>query len=952
MLPRDRTESVLVFLIALIGAAFYHPGGWNQNARLAAAVAFVEPGTPYTGTFRIDGLFNNRFRTGDWARVEGRLYSNKAPGASFLGVAPYFLLYHGERLAGLDPRDLWLTNTNAYLLNLCISVFWNGVAALALLRKLPRLGLLSPRGATLVSATYAFATLMLPYTNSVWGHSTAAAFVTLGTLALFDKSPRGSALAGWWFGVALLTEYLAALSLGLAGLFLLVTAGGDRLRHVSRFVLGSALPVGALLVYQKVCFGGYFTNASGASNPALLDPTMLVGQFGGPNWQNLVRLYFSTERGVFQHMPILALTCVGLLWSYRPGRRAFLAFAIANIAGYSLAVSALTTAWHGGVTTSARYLIVALPFFCLLLPDLTVTPVRGAFVVLLAITAANMFVVAATSTLLVGTSPVYGVAYPQFWHGDVAFNPLLAAAGVKGLGPALFVALMFAAGLTWIVRAGLHRPETPVREALLERLSKRAVLASLLCAVFWSVWQTEPASVALLALAAATVGLAFAESRPLVGATVLLLLAYVVPPPYRVLWTAALAGLMTWDHAHTGWSVPPQWRPPLILWALTVAVGWPLLALRELDFEWPGLLARYAVTNTATGSTPGAVIALIANAAAVHLLGLLWLDWLFRRFASSGQREMQRWVMGPLAISVVAGLVFAVAGSGRGFLVLRAAETGTVAATALPAASIASHPFVGVGLGLSSAPDWWRQPLADLGILGVAGIVASAVLLIALLLRARAEPRARLTAAALCGVLLAAAVVSMRAFAGLELLLATTAGTLAFLLIYFVNRDTALSVGAGRLTWVGVGAVLVMFLGATVIAARGELRVPWRAAQGGWPYTYGIYPAAISGSDGAYTTERHGVTVVTIDGPAMILTIRAEHPDIREHPVTAQVDVNGHTVIRSRLYTSDPLVRTIDLDGVRRAVIETRVDRTWRDPTRAGDQRDIGLSMSWKFAGH
>ena len=81
----------------------------------------------------------------------------------------------------------------------------------------------------------------------------------------------------------------------------------------------------------------------------------------------------------------------------------------------------------------------------------------------------------------------------------------------------------------------------------------------------------------------------------------------------------------------------------------------------------------------------------------------------------------------------------------------------------------------------------------------------------------------------------------------------------------------------------------------------------------------------------------------------MILTIRADHPDIRERPVTAQVDVDGRPVIRTRLYTNDPLVRKIDAGGNRRAVVETRVDRTWHDTT-AGDPHAIGLSLSWRFA--
>ena len=116
--------ATLILLILGVEGAFYHLGGWNQYARVSAAVAFVEPGTPYTGTFRIDGLKDDgaRLATGDWALARSGFYSNKAPGVSFLAVVPYFLLYHAERLAGLDPKTGQLTHINVWALNLWISV--------------------------------------------------------------------------------------------------------------------------------------------------------------------------------------------------------------------------------------------------------------------------------------------------------------------------------------------------------------------------------------------------------------------------------------------------------------------------------------------------------------------------------------------------------------------------------------------------------------------------------------------------------------------------------------------------------------------------------------------------------------------------------------------------------------------------------------------------------------
>ena len=138
----------------------------------------------------LDGLKDDvsRLPTGDWAQSNGAFYSNKAPGTTFLGVLPYFALYYSERAAGYDPKTSELTRFNVWAMNLWISVFWTIVAALALMRWLPRLGVQSPRGAVVVALTYSCATLVLPYACSTWGHSTAAAFITLGTLNLAEDS--------------------------------------------------------------------------------------------------------------------------------------------------------------------------------------------------------------------------------------------------------------------------------------------------------------------------------------------------------------------------------------------------------------------------------------------------------------------------------------------------------------------------------------------------------------------------------------------------------------------------------------------------------------------------------------------------------------------------------------------------------------------------------------------
>jgi len=152
--------------------------------------------------------------------------------------------------------------------------------------------------------------------------------------------------------------------------------------------------------------------------------------------------------------------------------------------------------------------------------------------------------------------------------------------------------------------------------------------------------------------------------------------------------------------------------------------------------------------------------------------------------------------------------------------------------------------------------------------------------------------------------------------------------------------------------WAIVFAVVTLY-GATLLAeARGSERPAMRAALGQWRYTYGIYDPGTPGSVGETyrLTERHGVSVVPNDGPYMILTIRAEHPDIERQPVHAIVAVNGQTVFDRAIRTSDPVVRLVNTGRASRAILETRVDRTWKR-VDAPSQPEIGLSISWHFAG-
>jgi hypothetical protein len=452
-----RVETIvlaLAVLIAVVQGTFFHIGMWNQNARLAATFAFVEPGTPYTATFRIDGLKDGpRLPTSDWAESGGAFYSNKAPGVSLLGVVPYFILYHLERVAGHDPTTVEFTRVNAFALNLWISVFWDILAAVALLRRLPLLGFHSTRGAAVVAMVYSFATVVLPFGCSEWGHATAAAFITLGTLDVAAGSSDRSARGGLWLGMAVLTEYLAVVTFVTAVLFVLTA--NDRTTRLRRLAIGATLPLAVLLLYQRFLFGGFFTTASSMSNPVFLEPGKIAGLFSVPEPGRLVRLLFGRERGMLWQMPVLFASVPGIVAWYRSGRRGFLAFALANICLYALAITAMG-GYQGGRTTSMRYMIVALPFFCMLMPDIDAVGYRRVFLVLFAVSAANCFVLAATSTMYDSEFPLSEFAYRDFWQGNVAFNPVLAGFGVRGIVPAFAAGAIYAGALEWLLRTVLR----------------------------------------------------------------------------------------------------------------------------------------------------------------------------------------------------------------------------------------------------------------------------------------------------------------------------------------------------------------------------------------------------------------------------------------------------------------------------------------------------------------
>ena len=187
---------------------FYQGGGWNQNTRLDVIRAVTEH-----GTLRIDAYAAN---TGDRARFDGHLYSDKAPGQPLLALAPVALAdrscahWYPDRLG---TRDGFL----AYVGTVATASLPAIVAALALYWLALALGV-SVTGGAIGALAFGLATPMWAYATLFWSHALACACLVLAFAACVALGRERDArrrtvlagaigLAGGW---AIITDYTVA----------------------------------------------------------------------------------------------------------------------------------------------------------------------------------------------------------------------------------------------------------------------------------------------------------------------------------------------------------------------------------------------------------------------------------------------------------------------------------------------------------------------------------------------------------------------------------------------------------------------------------------------------------------------------------------------------------------------------------------------------------------------
>ena len=440
-----RSNAIKLFALTLLACAwFYSPGRWNQTARYDSIQALAEH-----GTFCIDAYLTDPEHyenTGDWARHDGRYYSNKAPGTMFLGALVYAPLYWTQRaLLGHAPGPR-LQAVNFWWINFCCSALPTALLAVLFCLILKNIGA-SERRALGWTLALVFTTPLWPYAGAMWGHNLAALFLTLSiyyisyytsihpsftSAELFAPRteppapetnhpssliPHSSFLVGLFAGLAVTTDYLAIAAIPCFAAFFLLR---KRWKDLLGYAAGGLLPAAIYCFYHWRCFGNPFLPATFFNNPAFLDTAAAGGIVAGFKTNVLVQLLLGMPHGLFWCAPLCVFAIPGFqaLWR-RGGEHRALALLDTGWFLLSLALNATFNGWHGGSGVGPRYLLPAAPAWAFLA---AAAPMRkpwqrwlAATIALLA--AANMLVVASFTPL---ASELLFNPYTFYWKHFLA----------------------------------------------------------------------------------------------------------------------------------------------------------------------------------------------------------------------------------------------------------------------------------------------------------------------------------------------------------------------------------------------------------------------------------------------------------------------------------------------------------------------------------------------------
>jgi hypothetical protein len=347
---RFPTTAIIIALYALLAAivipVFPHFPSPNELTRWVLVASIVDDHSLEVS--RAARILGPQFE--DLAVIEGRQYSNKAPGAALVASPGYLLArpFAGPPSAGnLRP--------------VLTPMRWFGATFPLLLAALGFAHFARARGGDPALAIVAmlFATPLFSYGLLLFSHALTAAALFGAWLLLYLRD-RGGVVAGALIGVAVASEYPTLVpALVLIGGLMVQRAWG----RIARVIAGGAPFAVMLAIYQKLAFGSVL--ASPYTYEKLPEYRVLAhtGVFGlqAPNLGILMRLLFDPARGLFVFAPIIAAAFLAIPAAKRAlPRAAFVTLLLTPAA--LIAVYSGYPNWHGGWNVGPRYIAGAIPF--------------------------------------------------------------------------------------------------------------------------------------------------------------------------------------------------------------------------------------------------------------------------------------------------------------------------------------------------------------------------------------------------------------------------------------------------------------------------------------------------------------------------------------------------------------------------------------------------------------
>ncbi|MCS6881906.1 MAG: hypothetical protein RMK84_06940 [Oscillochloridaceae bacterium] len=481
-------RSLLIFILLLICYTYVLPrwSDWNQNSRLNLVLAMVDD-----GTVSIDRYVAN---TGDYAIYEGRAYTDKPPGLSFLAMPVYMVLSPALNIPPVRERLETISSGTAfqstlredgsglradkirfalvqYALTLAVVAIAAAGLGVVFHLALVRLGVV-PSLAALGALAYGLGTSAAPYAGNFYSHQVAAALL-FG--AFFVAWPRDDErgrpayarglLCGLLLGWAVISEYPVVLPAALIGLYALARRGW---RWIGPLALGGAMPLALLIVYDLVAFGTPLP--IGYAHSALWQEQHHTGfmSITGPRIEALWGLTFGAFRGLFVRAPWLLLALPAAILWWRGGER--------RAEWWLLVLAPLTlilfygssVMWWGGFAAGPRYIVPIIPFLALsaawLAARLWSRPAGRTAVTTLVIGSIALVWAESLAGQLFPTDAIRntwtGYVFPAWAAGDIARNlgMVLGLTGPWSLIP-LLLAILALAGLMVVPRN--HRRSRP-----------------------------------------------------------------------------------------------------------------------------------------------------------------------------------------------------------------------------------------------------------------------------------------------------------------------------------------------------------------------------------------------------------------------------------------------------------------------------------------------------------